>query len=111
MREFTITLETAGGIASPDTLDRLAEVIYETDVLTSPAVGIDQRTGAISAVFNVQATNLPLAGELGLRAFLDSLEAAGVRRDLRGRMHVEEEDVDVTRLTVELADDREPIPA
>lgn len=69
MSEFTLTIETVEGVGDSDFLDRLADVVYEEARLITPALTVDQETGAVTAIFNLEAESLQEAAELGAKLF------------------------------------------
>jgi hypothetical protein len=110
MAEFAISVETAGGIADAEALDRLAEVAYERPELLGLALGLDRESGSLTATFTVEARNLYAAAETGVQALIKSFAAAGIGS--RGaRVAIEAEDV-MMRVSIEREGrEREAVPA
>jgi len=76
--DYTATIKTAPGAAESAALDRLAEELDKYGDLTAVAVSIDQKTGALGSVFNVDAISVAAAAHVAATRFAEALEAAGV---------------------------------
>ena len=99
MNEYELELTTIPGIADPDYLDRLAEVVYGVPVLIDPMIGLND-DGSISASFEL-TSNDPIAGVQRLvEAFI---EAAALVGPIDASA--------IQNLTIALVTDRHPVPA
>lgn len=62
MPEFTVTIDTAPGVAEAEGyLDRLIEVVYADDRFIAPALGLEQESGSVTFTFNLEAETWPAA--------------------------------------------------
>jgi hypothetical protein len=112
MTECTLSIDTGPGFVedNPDVLDRLADVLYESDELIAPAVTVNPATRAIGATFNVRADGPIEAVQNGVGGFLEALAKAGIR-DSGDAWDASETRLRSDRVTVEPADVEERVPA
>lgn len=75
MGRYTFTIETEGGVATSDVLDRVAEVLDVSDVLLSPAIALDD-AGALTFNFEVEAPGAMEASQLAVRELADAIRVA-----------------------------------
>ena len=80
MKHFEFEIDTIGGIADADFLDRLAEVVYSVDALIDPLLGLNG-DGSISASFVVAATDALSATKIAADEFSDAIVAARPLRE------------------------------
>jgi hypothetical protein len=107
MPEFTLEIETVGGIGDSDYLDRLAELVYEVAELTDPLLGLNA-DGSISASFSLFAETAPDAAQRGVALFAQAIMRA---RPMRRLAVGDQGEAAVGRLAVEPAGDRQAVSA
>ncbi len=75
MKHFEFGIDTIGGVADSDVLDRLAALMYEIDELIDPTLALNEN-GSISASFIVAASDALTASRIAADRFSDALVAA-----------------------------------
>jgi hypothetical protein len=79
MTEWTVEIETAGGVAADaDALERFADALDGDPRARGSAASINVRTGSVAATFTVDAPDAAEAAAAGVTAFREALAAAGL---------------------------------
>lgn len=77
MTEFTIHIDSAGGLPTEEGLSSMHEGLGASPTALGAAVSADLERGAYSATFQVEAPTIAIAAAIAEDAFGSALELAG----------------------------------